>query len=264
MKAKYVFENIEFTRGGSDQQIKDKILGRIPKGTLYLTYEGFPYLFMLIGDADENSKEALFLNIGHFSGGGRRKTKFSFYANGEEYEREFIYLKKDFSPRQWKLIQDAVWTDPDGFDSWDRIEEKTGIKPILPMNESIRFQRGASDADLKRELRAEGPFQPGEILIHDTNRPHNKPIWVYVGYNPKHFLAPHTAYSFGAIDNYSGEANFIHNTQNKTGMAGLQDNHLLRRATREEAREIRKALQSGRYDRYIEEAKKKTGLTPFV
>lgn len=130
--------------------------------------------------------------------------------------------------------------------------------------ENIRFERGLSDADIKRELRPKGKFQPGEIVVRDWKRTPTKKLHVYVKYEPKNYLAPHSAYSFGHIDKVRGKASFIHDTQNKTGMAGLQDNDLLRRATREEAREIRKALESGKYDRYIEEAKKKTGLTPFV
>ena len=267
-EAQHIIENVGFTRGGSDQEIKDKILGRIPRGGLYLTTGKFPYLFMLIGEEFDGhySKRAKFAHVGSFQGGGGRKTIFRFTANHPEYEWSFetlIPLDK-VRLRQLELIKDAVWTDSDGMDSWDRIEEGTGIKPIRPVYESIRFERGASDDDIKRELRAGGSFQPGEILIHDTNRPYTKPLWVYMYYEPKNRFAPHASYQFGSIDTATGKAIFIHNTQNKTGMAGLQDNHLLRRATREEAKEIRKALRSGKYDRYIEECKKKTGLTPFV
>ena len=131
--------------------------------------------------------------------------------------------------------------------------------------ETINFQRGASDDDIKRELRANGPIEPGEIFVRDIpSNTHTKELYVYVEYIPRNYLAPHAVYTFGNIDRYNDEASFIHNTQNKTGMSGMQDNDLMRRANREEAQAIRKALRSGRYDRYIEEAKKKTGLTPFV
>jgi hypothetical protein len=269
MKAQFVFENIEFTRGGSDQEIKDKILGRIPRGSLYLTSGKFPYLFMLLSETfgKNYGSGGKFAHVGSFQGGGGHKTMFRFTGNSPDYDWPFETLKplSEARPRQLELIKDAVWSDDNGFTSWDRIEARTGVKPILPVYESIRFERGASDADLKRELRAEGPYQPGEIVVRDfPNDPHTKKLHVYVDYDPKGFLAPHKAYSFGTIDRYNEKASFIHDTTNKTGMAGLQDNKYLRRATREEAKEIRKALQSGRYDRYIEECKKKTGLTPFV
>ncbi len=135
------------------------------------------------------------------------------------------------------------------------------------VRESIEFERGKSEKGIKRTLRGDR-FMPGEIVVRDrvsglSINPHIKQLYVYVQHNPEGFLAPHKVYSFGAIDRKDGDANFIHDTQNKTGQGSIQ-NDTFRQANSEEAAEIQKQLDSGKYDRYIEEAKKKTGLTPFV
>ena len=265
MKARFVSESIEFTRGGSDQQIKDKILGRIPLGSLFKWGGRFPYIVILVGRS-EWPDQGIIQQVGIFQGGGRKKTRFRFYSpkNKERYTIPYDVMKP-IPGNLWEMIKNESW-DPFGSGKtyWERFEEETGIKPILPVYESVRFERGLSDADIKRELRPKGEYQAGEIIIQDVSTdPYKKDLWVYIEYNPKNYLAPHSAFRIGSIDKKTGKANLIHYTGG-SGRAGLQDNSLIRRATRDEAREIRKALTSGKYDKYIDNVKKKLGLTPFV
>jgi len=131
------------------------------------------------------------------------------------------------------------------------------------VSENIQFQKGLSDEDIRRELRATGPIKPGEIVIRDFSGRDYKELEVYVRNDGDHLLAPHRVYSFGSIGRKTGEANFIHDTKNKSGQSNILTASF-RRANPEEARAIKKTLISGKYDKYIEEAKKKTGLTPFV
>jgi hypothetical protein len=129
--------------------------------------------------------------------------------------------------------------------------------------ENIEFQKGLSDEDIRRSLRATGPIKPGEIIIRDFPDRGYKELYVYVRNDGDQLIAPHKVYNFGSINRRTKEADFIHDRSNKTGQGNILTVSF-RRADPEEARAIRKSLRSGEYDKYIEEAKKKTGLTPFV
>lgn len=254
-------ESVNFERTNGRSEILKRVIG--PQlGDLYMDRRRFPYVFMLI---DQGEGEGSFMPIAMVQGGGQKKTKLRFFSprNDGTYTRSYDVLKP-ITRKIWDMLDENNIDFGEG-DYWTRIERTTGIEPILPVFESVSFKRGASPEDIKREFRAKGPYQPGEIVVRDTGSygPYSKTLQVYMEFIPAHILAPHKAHSFGTIDNKTGKASLIHYTEG-SGVSGLQDNDRLRRATRKEAIEIRKALQSGKYDRYIENVKKNTGLTPFV
>lgn len=161
MKAKLVNENIDFKRGLTDDEIKKSLLGpRI--GTLYFDGGRFPYLWMLVKRIRATDSRATFYNLGHFRGGGRRKTDFMFTSKGGTYEREFRYLKEVIEkPKLWKYVEDRIENSAWGPESrieW--IEEETGIKPIIPIFES-NFHRATSDREVKSKLFG---IRPGQLV----------------------------------------------------------------------------------------------------
>ena len=153
MKAKFIRENIEFKRAGSDSEILDRVLDRIPPGTLYFDGGRFPYLWMLVGMTPGNKDQARFANLGHFRGGGRRKTEFRFVSNGGLYNREFRYLKPvTEKPKQWQMVKDVADNSAWGPESrWEWVTKDYGAKPILPVFES-NFERAKSERDIKSSL----------------------------------------------------------------------------------------------------------------
>ena len=252
-------ESVNFERGGTRAEKLKRILG--PQiGSIYMDRNRFPTVYMLVGKEGQKGK---FKQIAMIQGGGQKPTKLRYYSphSTPTYTVD-IDSKKEVSKKVWDMLQDKNIDFGSG-DYWKRIEEITGISVIKPIFESVRFERGASGDDIKRELRATGPYQPGEIVVRDMVHGYGKNLHVYMEYIPSNVLAPHQTHAFGTIDSGTGDASFIHYTGG-SGVAGLQDNDILRRATREEAKEIRKALQSGKFDKYIENVKKNTGLTPFV
>ena len=146
----------------------------------------------------------------------------------------------------------------------ESIIQELNIVPYLPdVNEAISFQRGKTGREMKKAITGMG-FIPGEIVVRDMrHNPNQKSLYVYVELNPEGSLAPHKVYTFGNIQRGSGKTDFIHNTDNLSGQGSIQKN-TIRSANEEEAEKINQALESGKYDRYIEECKKKTGLDPFV
>ena len=254
-------ESFNFKRGGGRSEVLKRIIG--PQiGTLYTDRRRFPMVWMLIG---RKGDKGIFKQIAMIQGGGQRKTRLRFYSPNHTPTYTWdIDSKKEVPKKIWDMLEDQNIDFGDG-DYWTRIEEATGITPIKPVYESVSFERGASPEEIKREFRAKGPYLPGEIVVRDMGKydAYSHKLHVYMEFITKNNLAPHQAHSFGTIDKKTRRVSFIHNTDG-SGVAGLQDNHILRRATREEARKIRKALQSGKYDRYIENVKKNTGLTPFV
>ena len=135
---------IDFKRGGSEKDIRDRILDRVPRGSLFLTSGKFPYLFMLLEERGNRNygPGGIFAHIGSFQGGGGHKTSFRFVANPPEYSWSFDTLKplNEVRPRQLELIKEAVWSDDEGVTSWDRIAERTGVRPLIPMFEAS-FER---------------------------------------------------------------------------------------------------------------------------
>jgi hypothetical protein len=123
----------KFKRGLTDREIRETILDRIPAGTLYFSGGRFPYLFMLEKSVrkDDNNPVGNFINIGHFKGGGGRKTEFIFVSRGENYEYllKWVYPVQT-KPKLWARVEIAV--ESPSWPRWEWIEEKNGIKPIMP------------------------------------------------------------------------------------------------------------------------------------
>jgi hypothetical protein len=125
----------KFERGLTDREIRDTILDRIPAGTLYFSGGRFPYLFMLKKsvkkDVNNPNPPGNFINIGHFKGGGGRKTEFVFVSQGESYEYliKWVYPAQT-KPKLWARVETAV--ESSLWSIWESIEEKNGIKPIMP------------------------------------------------------------------------------------------------------------------------------------
>lgn len=117
----------KFERGG-EKNLRETLFGP-PIGTLFLHGGRFPGLYMLIGRSGPG--HGIFLPIGRFQGGGRRKTRFDFVHASENYRWEYRFMK-DIQPYLWKLIQDTIMITISYYDKWKRIEERTGIKPIMP------------------------------------------------------------------------------------------------------------------------------------
>ena len=132
------------------------------------------------------------------------------------------------------------------------------------VRESISFERGSTDKAIKRRIRG-NRLIPGEIVVRDfpAVNSHVKYLAIFTKDYPDTSLADIEAYSFGTIDRMTKKVCFIHDRTNKTGKSGLHKNGW-RFPTEDERESIQVALDSGKYDEYIEEAKKKTGLTPFV
>ena len=146
---------IDFKRGGSEKDILDRILDRIPKGTLYFTSGRFPYLYMYI---EPGSKKGLgiFKPLGVFRGGGRKPTTFSFYApTKEEYEWAFDVLKpvRDY-PKLWDRVKEVDSKFPHA----EYFEEEYGIRPLMEAN----FERAKSKEEVKHKLF--GEFRPGWLV----------------------------------------------------------------------------------------------------
>ena len=269
MKAQFVFENIKFTRGGKDEL--DRQFKGPPIGTLFKWGGRFPYIVILVGRSEDRS-QGIIQQVGIFQGGGKKKTRFRFYSpkNKERYKIPYDALKP-IPENLWDRIKnDADW-DPfsSGKTYWERFEDETGVKPILPIYESIRFERGGTDREKKRKMVGDY-YIPGEIVVRDKYASgRNKELYIWCQKEPGN-IAEIEVYHFGNIErggmynNYGPErASFIHDTQNKTGKGWIIEG-TYRHANEEEREMIQKALDSGKYDRYIKEAKKKTGLTPFV
>lgn len=156
MKAKFIGENIEFKRGLARDEIIDRILDRVPRGSLFLTSGKFPYLFMFLGETlkSGDKERGQFIQVGSFHGGGGRKTAFRFIGNPQEYWWLFNGLTplQEASHRRLYLINIAVWSDDEGNTSWDRVQELTGVKPLVPGINEASFERARSDRDIKSAL----------------------------------------------------------------------------------------------------------------
>ena len=133
------------------------------------------------------------------------------------------------------------------------------------VRESIEFKRNLSDKEIRRSLRG-GGFLPGEIVIRRHTGLRNDELFIWLQKHPSNIVAEIEIYKFGTIgSNAYGEvkAYFIHDTENKTGKAWIMEgtyDHL----NDKEVELVQQAFDSGKYDKYIEGAKKKTGLTPFI
>ena len=133
------------------------------------------------------------------------------------------------------------------------------------VRESIEFKRNLSDKEIRRGLRGD-KFLPGEIVIrrHVVSVNHSE-LYIWLQKRAGN-IAEIEIYYFGSMGrNAYGDikAYFIHDTNNKSGKAWIIDgtyDHL----NDKEVELVQQAFDSGKYDKYIEEAKKKTGLTPFI
>lgn len=117
----------EFERGG--EKILRKVLFGPPIGTLGTHGGRFPGLYMLIGRAGPD--KGVWLPIGFFQGGGKKKTRFNFVYASENYKWEYRFVKP-IKPYYWKMIHDLVVFNTHYVQKWEYIEMDTGIKPIMP------------------------------------------------------------------------------------------------------------------------------------
>lgn len=143
------------------------------------------------------------------------------------------------------------------------IKMKVG-ESIPIIYESIDFKRGKNSDDIRRDLRG-GQWIPGEIKIRER-QPFGRDnrelvIWLEDTDN----IMPIKIYPFGSIQEREGNkyATFIHNTVEGSGIYYTREG-ALRNPSQEERNLIKQALESGKYDRYIDIVKERTGVIPFV
>jgi hypothetical protein len=135
------------------------------------------------------------------------------------------------------------------------------------IRESIEFKRDSSDNDIRRKLRGD-KFLPGEIVVRNNENygGKGKNLYIFLERDPEKGSFGNRVYGFGGIICYrswpSEYASFIHNT-NIDSIFYIKDN-TFRKANEKERDMIQQALDSGKYDRYIDKAKEITGITPFV
>ena len=96
----------KFERGG-EKNLRKTLFGP-PIGTLYVHGGRFPGFYMLIGRSAPG--KGVFLPIGKFQGGGRRKTRFFFVHAKENYRWEYRFMKeiKDIpQPMRAYILEEA-------------------------------------------------------------------------------------------------------------------------------------------------------------
>ena len=135
MKAKFVFENIEFKRASSDANIKQQLFGLRP-GTLLAQKGTYPRVFMLI--KDNGSSNGITTQIGLFARSKWKNGKFFAFHHFSNKEFKTINSTLQFlikvKPNDLdKIIErsESMKRTYRDYDIFRDIEKETGIKPIL-------------------------------------------------------------------------------------------------------------------------------------
>jgi len=121
----------KFERGG-EKNLRETLFGP-PMGTLYFHGGRFPGFYMLVGRSAPGV--GVFLPIGQFQGGGRKKTRFFFVSSKERYKWEYRFMKsfEDISqPMMAYVLCEGEKNSSGKKTRWQYIERKIGIKPIVP------------------------------------------------------------------------------------------------------------------------------------
>jgi len=172
-----VREYIEFKRPSGDLTAKDLGVGRRIRGKLFKYSDShrpeYPTIYMFL---EEEPKYHLYYYIGRFIDprGSLTGYDFKFIENSSADGAWNAQSKTDdkmipLSPEEKEKLR-IIISDPDNEDIIKRIERSSGVSRI---NESIGFQRGMSDREIRDTLIG---WHEGQFLIN----PHTNIVYVYL------------------------------------------------------------------------------------
>jgi len=176
-----VREYIEFKRPSGDLTAKDLGVGRRIRGKLFKYSDShrpeYPTIYMFL---EEEPKYHLYYYIGRFIDprGSFTGYDFKFSENPSADGAWNAQSKKDdkmisLSPEEKEKLR-IIISDPDNEDIIKRIERSSGVSRI---NESIGFQRGGKEADVKNKLFG---FRPGQIVKREVPHKLGSELFVFL------------------------------------------------------------------------------------
>jgi hypothetical protein len=181
-----VKESINFERGINPKEalgVGTYIPGRLFKWPDKLSHRPeFPNVYMFTGIFEK--KWRLYFYIGRFINPQNSLfgAEFTF---SEKLESDMSWnmqpMKDDkfvpISPEEETKLQ-KVFSDPDNENLLSRLEKSAKKRPVL--KESVNFQRGGEETDIKNKIFG---FRPGQIVKRQLpNDPNNKELFVFLGW----------------------------------------------------------------------------------
>jgi hypothetical protein len=179
-----VRENINFERGEDPK--KTMGLGVYVPGRLFKYKDNFgsrqnyPNVYILVESQDKKFRTYFYIGrfiepqhslFGQeFSFSGKLESENSWNVSPIKYDKF-----EPISPDEQRRLN-KIFSDPENESMISKIARITNVRPIL--RESIDFQRGGEETDIKNKLFG---FRPGQIIKRQLpNDPNNKELFVFI------------------------------------------------------------------------------------